>query len=404
MAQRPVFTWQGTDRRGNAVRGDIAAASPRLVRTRLQRQGIKPGTVRRKRAPREFGLFGQRVKSADVALFSRQMATMMRAGVPLVRCFDIVASGTTKVRFAKVIRGIRDEVASGASLASALAGFPHQFDDMYRNLVGVGEQSGTLDAMLDRIATYTETAEATKRKVKKAMTYPLLVVVAAVIVTAILLIHVVPQFEAVFAGVGADLPAFTRLVIRISDFLQSWWLALLIGGIGMGGGAALGRRSPRWRDAVDRGLLRTPIAGGILRKAAVARYARTLATATAAGVPLVDALGSVAKSTGNAVYTRAVLAVRDEAAAGLALHAAMRESRVFPEIAVQMVAVGEESGSLDDMLGRAAEHFEAAVDAAVDNLTTLIEPLMMAVLGVLVGGLILAMYLPVFHLGSVFGG
>ncbi len=403
MAEQAVFVWAGSDRHGRAVDGELAGPTPQVVRALLRRQGITAKRVRKKRR-RGGSRIGQRIRTADIALFSRQMATMMRAGVPLVQAFDIVASGVSNAKLAAVIGALRDEVAAGTPLSSALAGFAVQFDDMYRNLVHVGEQSGALDTMLDRIAAYQEGAEATKRKLKKAMTYPLLVVVAALVVTAILLIHVVPQFEAVFAGVGSELPAFTQFVIGLSDFMQAWWWALLgvmiIAGTGF---AALRRRSQRFRDTLDRLFLKVPVAGRIIVKAAVARCARTLATAVSAGVPLVDALGSVADATGNAVYVDAVRSVRDDVAAGQPLHGSLRTSGVFPDMMVQMVAVGEESGSLDDMLGKTAEHFEGQVNDAVDNLAALVEPLLMAVLGVLVGGLILAMYLPVFQLGAVFG-
>ena len=401
MTRQTVFLWQGVDAAGRPASGELTAPAARVAEAMLRRQGVKAKRLRRKRRSWSFAA---RVKTGDVALASRQLAAMMRAGVPLVRAFEIVAAGAKNDALASVVRGVAGDVAAGAALATALGKHPAAFDEMYRNLVRVGERSGTLDAMLERIAAYQETALATRRKVKKAMTYPLLVVVAAMVVSGILLVYVVPQFEAVFAGAGADLPAFTRFVIRCSEVMQAWWWALLTGVGGIAAGAAIARRrSAAFRGWLDRVALKLPVVGAILRQAAVARYARTLATATAAGVPLVDALAAVADSTGNVVYAEAVRRAREEVVAGQALHHAMRERRVFPNMIVQMVAVGEESGSLETMLGKAAEQFEAQVADAVDNLATLIEPLLMAVLGVLVGGLVIAMYLPVFQLGNVFG-
>lgn len=400
--QHTVFVWQGTDRSGRPVSGERSGTEARLVRAELRREGITAKGISKKRQS-SFSL-NNRVNAQDIALVSRQMATMMHTGMPIVQAFDIVAAGARNAKLKDVVQGVRGEVAAGTSLSSALARFPAHFDRMYCNLVAVGEQSGALDTMLERIARHQESAEATKRKVKKALIYPALVVTAAVVVTALLLIYVVPQFEAVFAGAGAELPAFTRFVIGISDFMLAWWWSLLLGLIAAGAGFVVAkRRSQRFRETLDKVYLVVPIAGGILVKASVARCARTLATAVGAGVPLVDALGSLAESTDNAVFRNAVRVVRDAVAGGQALHQSMRDARVFPNMLVQMVAVGEESGSLDDMLDKAAEQFEAQVDDAVDNLTALIEPLMMAVLGVLVGGLVIAMYLPVFQLGNVFG-
>lgn len=400
MATPTVFVWHGTDAAGRTVSGEVTAAEPRLARAVLRRQGI---AVARLRRPRRALRFGDRVKPDDVALFSRQLATMMRAGVPLVRAFDIVAGGARNAAFKALIQRVCGDVAAGSALSQALAKHPAQFNALYCNLVAVGEQSGTLEAMLGRLADDQERAAAIKRKVKKALTYPALVVAAAVVVCTILLIHVVPQFEAVFAGAGARLPTFTRFVIRCSELAQAWWWIALLASVGAGVGVVLAkRRSQAFAAVLDRTALRAPLVGGLLRQAAVARYARTLGTALAAGVPLVEALAAVAESTGNAVYVAAVHGIREEVAAGRALHQSMRECGAFPNMTVQMVAVGEESGSLDTMLNKAAEQLEAQVADAVDNLTTLIEPLLMAVLGVLVGGLVVAMYLPVFQLGNVF--
>ena len=403
MVEQTLFDWEGRDRFGRKTGGEINGASARLVRARLRRQGIAVRRVRKRSQP-TGGLLARRIRAADIALFSRQMATLIRAGIPLVQAFDVVANGMRSRKLAAIVHGIRREVAAGASLSSSLAKYPDQFDDLYRGLIDVGEQSGALETMFERIAIYQERSLATRLKLKKAMMYPCVVVLAAIVVTVILLVYVVPQFEMVFDGVGAELPAFTRFVIGISDFLRDRWHVLLsaIAAVALLV-FVLNRRSGRLRGILDRTVLKSPIAGDMVVKAATARYARTLATSVAAGMPLMDALRSVAGATGNAVYADAVATLGDEVAAGQSLSVAMRAHRVFPDMVVQMVAIGEESGSMDDMLARAASHFETQLDTAVDGLTSLVEPLMMAVLGVLVGGLIVAMYLPVFQLGSAFG-
>ena len=405
MAEKDTFAWEGIDRFGRKRSGESAGGSSKLVRAQLRRQGIAARRVRRKRAAGKSSRYARRVGADDLALFSRQLATMIRAGVPLVHAFEVVANSTRSTKLAAAVQGIRQDVAAGASLKSALAKFPALFDELYLGLIDVGEQSGALETMLERIAVYQERANATRRKLAKAMTYPCVVVVSAVVVTALLLVYVVPQFESVFAGVGAELPAFTRFVIGISDALRSQWpvLLALVGAV-WAGGALLNRRSKGFRNLLDRVLLKAPIAGDIVGKAAVARFARTLATSIAAGMPLVEALRTVAGATGNVVYAGAVASLRDETSAGQSLSLAMRDTRVFPDMIVMMVAIGEESGSLDDMLARSATHFETQLDTAVDSVTSLVEPLLMAILGVVVGGLVVAMYLPVFQLGSVFGG
>ena len=406
MTAAHAYVWTGVDRLGRHTGGELVADSPKAARATLRRRGIAPKRVRRKRPPgasRWRG--GRRVKSDDIALFSRQMATMLRAGVPLVHAFDVVAKSARSPKLVAVIESVRRDTAEGAPLTSALAKFPAVFDDLYVSLVGVGEQSGALETMLERIATYQERTQSTRRKLAKAMTYPAVVVVAAAIVTALLLIHVVPQFETVFAGVGADLPGFTRFVIGISDGLREEWPVLLgAATLAFLGFATAHRRSRRFRHLRDRCVIKSPIAGDVVVKASVARFARTLATSVAAGMPLVEALRAVVDATGNVVYAQAIRRLRDEVAAGQPLATSMRDCRVFPDMIVQMVAIGEESGSLDDMLARSATHFEAQLDAAVDRLTALVEPLLMAVLGVVVGGLVVAMYLPVFQLGTAFGG
>lgn len=397
-----TFLWEGKDRKGNKTKGEIAGSNLALVKAQLRKQGINPDKVRKKPKP----LFGgsKKISPFDVAVFTRQLATMMRAGVPLVQAFDIVLDGLEHAGLRDLVTSIRNDVSSGNSFAASLRKHPRQFDDLYCNLVDSGERAGALEHMLDRIATYLEKTETLKRKVKKAMTYPAAVVIVAIIVSSILLIKVVPQFQSLFNGFGADLPAFTQMVVNLSHWMQSYWYMALFGAIGAGllFREAL-RRSPKLSDAVDRYLLKVPIAGQILDKSAVAKFARVLSTTFAAGVPLVDALDSVAGATGNAVYRDAVRKIREDVSSGTQLQVSMRQAAVFPAMAVQLTAIGEESGNLDEMLGKVAEHFEADVDDMVDNLTALMEPMIMAVLGVLVGGLIIAMYLPIFEMGKVVG-
>ena len=405
MAQSALFVWEGTDKQGRKTKGEIASSNPNLARAELRRQGINATRVRKK-AQMAAGLsLGGAIKPADIALFTRQMATMMRAGVPLVQSFEIVADGVDKPKMRDLILAIRTDVSGGTSFASAIRKHPLFFDDLFCNLVDAGEQSGSLETMLDRIASYKEKTETLKGKVRKAMTYPIAVLLVAFIVSGILLIKVVPQFQSVFKGFGAELPAFTMFVIHLSDIVQNYWL-IVVGAIiaAVVGFVAAHRRSKPMRDAIDRVLLRVPIIGSILEKSAVARYARTLATTFAAGVPLVDALNSVAGAAGNAVFTNAIYKVRDDVSTGQQLNFSMRNTGVFPNMVIQMVAIGEESGALDSMLDKAASYYEEQVDNAVDNLTALMEPIIMSVLGVLVGGLIIAMYLPIFQLGRVVGG
>lgn len=397
-----VFVWEGTDKKGGKIKGELTGQSPALVKAQLRKQGINPLKVRKKPASL-FGA-GKKIKPMDIALFTRQMATMMKAGVPLLQSFDIIGEGFENPNMRKLIDEVKQEVAAGNSFAASLRKKPQYFDDLYCNLVDSGEQSGALETLLDRIATYKEKTEALKAKIKKAMTYPISVIVVAVIVTAILLIKVVPQFEAVFSGFGAELPAFTQIVVNMSRGLQEWWFVF----IGAFFVIAISfkeahKRSEKFRDFLDRTLLKAPIVGDILYKAVVARYARTLATTFAAGVPLVEALDSVSGATGNVVFRNAVQKIRTDVSSGTQLNFSMRTTGIFPSMAIQMTAIGEESGSLDEMLDKVAGYYEEEVDNAVDNLTTLMEPMIMAVLGVLVGGLIVAMYLPIFQLGSVVG-
>jgi type IV pilus assembly protein PilC len=394
------FTWEGTDRKGTKVKGEMTGLNPALIKAQLRKQGINPTRVRKK----SVSLFGKgkKIKPMDIALFTRQLATMMSAGVPLLQAFDIIGEGFDNPNMRKMVDDIKQDVAAGNSLANSLRKQPQYFDDLYCNLVDAGEQSGALETLLDRVATYKEKTEALKKKIKKAMTYPAAVIVVALIVSAILLIKVVPQFQSVFEGFGAQLPAFTLFVIAISETLQEWWL-LVLGGLFLLAFVLRNfhKKSKKFRDATDRALLKIPLIGSILYKSAIARYARTLATTFAAGVPLVDALDSVAGASGNIVFRNAVEKIKGDVSTGMQLNFSMRTTGVFSSLAIQMTAIGEESGSLDEMLSKVATFYEDEVDNMVDNLTTLMEPMIMAVLGVLVGGLIIAMYLPIFQLGSV---
>ena len=395
-----VFTFEGTDRKGGKIKGELSGTSPALVKAQLRKQGINPTKVRKKAASL-FGK-GKKIKPMDIALFTRQMATMMASGVPLLQSFDIIGEGFENPNMRKLVDDIKQEVAAGNSLANSLRKKPLYFDDLYCNLVDAGEQSGSLETLLDRVATYKEKTEALKAKIKKAMTYPIAVIIVAIVVSAILLIKVVPQFQSVFAGFGAELPAFTRFVISISEVLQQWWFIVLIALFGIAFAfRGVHRRSEKFRDNVDRSVLKLPVVGDILYKSSVARYARTLSTTFAAGVPLVEALDSVAGATGNVVFRTAVNKIKQDVSSGTQLNFAMRTTGIFPSMAIQMTAIGEESGSLDAMLDKVASYYEAEVDNAVDNLTTLMEPMIMAILGVLVGGLVIAMYLPIFQLGNV---
>ena len=397
------FKWEGTDRKGAKIKGELSGQSVPLVKAQLRKQGINPTKVVKK-SSFSLGGGGGKIKPLDIALFTRQMATMMKAGVPLLQSFDIIADGLEKPAMRKLVEEVKQEVAAGNSLANSLRKKPLYFDDLYCNLVDSGEQSGSLENLLDRVATYKEKSEALKAKIKKAMNYPIAVVLVALIVSAILLIKVVPQFQEVFAGFGAELPAFTLMVIGLSEFLQNYWYLFLIGIVASAFlFKNLKQRSKKFRDYLDRFTLKIPVVGDIIYKSSVARYARTLSTTFAAGVPLVDALDSVAGATGNVVFVDAVNHIKQDVSSGTQLNFSMRTTGVFPAMAVQMTAIGEESGSLDSMLDKVATFYEEEVDNMVDGLTSLMEPMIMAVLGVLVGGLIIAMYLPIFQLGSVVG-
>jgi type IV pilus assembly protein PilC len=387
------------DKKGQRIKGRSVAANEQALKSELRRQGVVATRIRKQSQAFKSG---GKVKAEDIAIFSRQLATMLGAGIPLVQAFEIVGNGHEKPAMQRLVLDIKGDVEGGTSLHEALAKHPLYFDDLFVNLVEAGEQSGALETLLDKVATYKEKSEAIKKKVKKALFYPAAVLVVAVIVSLILLIFVIPQFESLFKGFGADLPAFTQMVVNLSKFVQANGLYMAI----VAGGAGyfffyFKKRSRKMREFLDRVSLKLPIIGPILKKAAIARYARTLSTMFAAGVPLVEALESVAGACGNIVYEDGVMKMRDEVATGQRLQRAMENTSLFPNMVVQMIAVGEESGSLDAMSGKVATFYEEDVDAAVDSMSSLLEPLIMAVLGVLVGGMVIAMYLPIFKLGSV---
>ena len=402
-ASKITYIWEGTDNKGNRNKGEINARSDAIVKAELRRQGIRPIKVKKK--PQAlFGSMGQKpIVPKDIAIFSRQLATMMASGIPLVQSFDIIGKGHEKPAMQDMLASIKSDIEGGSTLTESLGKFPFQFDDLFCNLVEAGEHAGILEELLVKIAEYKEKTESLKAKIKKALTYPISVLIVAVIVTSILLVFVVPQFESLFSGFGADLPAFTQMVVELSRFMQEWWWAVF----GIMGGVVfiimqVKKRSRKFNHLLDRAILKMPIIGDIMNKAAIARYARTLSTMSAAGVPLVEALESVSGATGNIVYAEAVLQMREQVATGIQLQQAMKNVGLFPHMVVQMVAIGEEAGSVESMLGKVADFYEEEVDNAVDSLASLIEPLIMAILGVLVGGLIIAMYLPIFMLGSVF--
>jgi len=394
------FLWEGTDRKGKKIKGKAMAADEASVRADLRRQGVVPTRIRKQRKSMFAG--GGTITTTDIAIFSRQLATMLAAGIPLVQAFEIVGSGHDNAAMQKLIMTVKGDVEGGSSLAEALAKQPLHFDDLFVNLVEAGEQAGALETLLDKIATYKEKTEAIKKKIKKALTYPAAVLVVAFVVTTILLIFVIPAFEDLFQGFGADLPTFTRMIIDLSQFVREKgvYLAMMIGGA-VFSFFYFKKRSRAMRHFLDRVILKAPVIGPILQKAAIARYARTLSTMFAAGVPLVEALQSVSGATGNIVYELGVLRMRDEVATGQRLQVAMENTDLFPNMVIQMIAVGEESGSLDSMSAKVADFYEEDVDNAVDNLSSLLEPMIMAILGVLVGGLVVAMYLPIFKMGSV---
>ncbi len=396
-----LFAWEGVDRRGTRVKGQSRAANIAFVRADLRRQGVNATKVRKKAQPL-FGGGKKKITSGDIAVFSRQLATMMSAGVPLVQAFDIVGRGHENQAMQELILSIKADVESGTALTEALRKHPRYFDDLYCNLVGAGEQAGVLETVLDKIATYKEKTESIKGKIKKALWYPGAVILVAIGVTTIILLFVIPQFKSLFSSFGADLPAFTLMVIALSDFVRDYWwaIAAALGAAGFAI-AKLWQRSRKFRELIDRMTLKLPVIGPIMHKAALARFARTLSTMFAAGVPMVEALESVAGATGSVVYSDAVMLMREEVATGQALQLSMRQRNLFPHMVIQMTAIGEESGALDEMLAKVADFYEEEVDNAVDSLSSLLEPLIMVVIGTLVGGLVIAMYLPIFKLAAV---
>ncbi|MAK32205.1 type II secretion system F family protein [Acinetobacter sp.] len=398
----PVFAYEGVDRKGIKLKGELPARNMALAKVTLRKQGITIRTIREKRKNIFEGLLKKKVKPLDIAIFTRQLATMMKAGVPLVQAFEIVAEGLENPAMRDVVLGLKNEVEGGNTFAGALRKYPQYFDNLFCSLIESGEQSGSLEIMLDRVAVYKEKSEVLKQKIKKAMKYPATVIVVAIVVTIILMVKVVPVFKDLFTSFGADLPAFTQLVVNMSNWMQDYWFILiLVIGAAIAGFLEARKRSKRFRDQLDRLVLRLPIVGDLVYKAIIARYSRTLATAFAAGVPLIDALASTAGATNNTVYEQAVLKIREDVSTGQQLNFAMRVSNRFPTMAIQMVAIGEESGALDEMLDKVANYYESEVDHAVDGLTSMMEPLIMAILGILVGGLVIAMYLPIFQMGSV---
>ena len=400
-AVQTTYLWQGTDKQGNKTKGKIQGSSQALVKAQLRKQGVKPTKVKRK-AKDLFGPRKQKIKPSDIAIFTRQLATMMKSGIPLVQSFEIVGESLENPSMRELVGQIRDDVAAGNNFADSIRKHPRHFDDLFCNLVDAGEQSGALETMLDRLATYKEKSEALKAKIKKAMNYPIAVVCVALIVTGILLVKVVPQFATTFSSFGAELPAFTQFVLGLSDLaIAHWWKVLIAVGVGGYAFKEAKHRSRPVADMVDRISLKLPVVGPILNSSCYARFTRTLSTTFSAGVPLVDALESVAGATGNIVYSTATRKIRDDVTTGQQLNFAIKNTTLFPVMITQMVGIGEESGALDGMLDKCAVYYEAEVDNAVDGLTALMEPIIMAVLGVLVGGLMIAMYLPIFQLGAV---
>jgi len=403
VSQLQPFNWTGTDKRGVKIKGDYNAKNEQMVRAELRRQGITPLSVRKKSKPL-FGSAGKTIKPRDIAIFSRQIAVMMAAGVPMVQSFEIVAGGQTNVRMKNMVLDIKTNIEGGSSLAESLAKYPVQFDELYCNLVKAGESAGVLDTVLDTVATYKENIEAIKGKIKKAMFYPAMVFAVAIIVSAILLIFVVPQFEAVFKNFGAQLPAFTQMIVDLSRFLtRNWFFALVLIGSIIAALMFTYKRSKTFARFCARAVLKLPVVGQILHHSAIARFARTLGVSFAAGVPLVEALDSVSGATGSPVYNDAVKRIREDVSVGHQLQLAMRQANLFPNMVVQMVAIGEEAGALDKMLFKVAEFYEQEVNNAVDALSSLLEPFIMIIIGIIVGSLVIGMYLPIFKLAAVVG-
>ena len=403
VSKLTVYEWVALDKRGKRMKGDMPAKNASLVKAELRRQGMNPQTVRERAKPL-FGAAGSSVKPRDVAVFSRQIATMMKSGVPLVQSFDIIADGQKNPRFKNMLLDVKQGLEGGQALHEALGRYPVQFDELYRNLVQAGEASGVLDTVLDTVATYKERTEALKKKIKKALFYPIMVVSVAFLVSMIMLLFVVPVFAQTFKDAGAALPAPTQVVISASEFMKSWWWLVLLIIIGSVTGLVAGkRRSVKFAHFLDRVTLKLPVFGKIMRESAIARFARTLGVTFHAGVPLVEALDSVSGATGSIVYGDAVKQIRDDVSVGHQLQLAMRQTGLFPNMVVQMTAIGEESGALDNMLFKVAEFYEEEVENAVDTLSTLLEPMIMVILGVVVGGMVISLYLPIFKLAGTVG-
>ncbi|MGX9720867.1 type II secretion system F family protein [Stenotrophomonas acidaminiphila] len=402
-SQMQPFVWEGTDKRGARMKGEQEARNANMLRAELRRQGITPTVVKPKPKPL-FGASGSAIKPKDIAFFSRQMATMMKSGVPIVTALEIIGNGHKNPRMAKLVGQIRADLEGGSSLYEAISKHPIQFDELYRNLVRAGEGAGVLETVLETIANYQENIESLKGKIKKALFYPAMTIAVALLVSAILLVFVVPQFEEVFSSFGADLPVFTQMIVAASRFLVSWWWLILLVTVGAIVGFIFAlKRSSRMQHAMDRLILKVPVIGQIMHNSAIARFSRTTGVTFRAGVPLVEALGIVAGATGNKVYEEAVLHMRDDVAVGYPVNMAMKQVNVFPHMVIQMTAIGEEAGALDTMLFKVAEYFEQEVNNAVDALSSLIEPMIMVFIGVVVGGMVIGMYLPIFKLASVVG-
>ena len=392
------FVWEGTDKRGKKMKGEQSAKSANLLRAELRRQGITPTVVKTKPKPL-FGSTGQKITAKEIAVFSRQLATMIKSGVPVVQALEIIGNGHKNERMKTMVNNLRLDIEGGSSIYEAMGKHPVQFDELFRNLVKAGESAGVLETVLDTIATYKENTESLKGKIKKALFYPATVIAVAILVSAILLVFVVPQFQQVFQSFGADLPAFTQMIIAASDFMIAWWWAILIVLVGgFFGFMYLYKRSPVMQHAMDRLSLKIPVIGQILNNAAIARFARTLATTFKAGVPLVEALDIVAGATGNQVYEKAVHEIKDDVSVGYQLNMSMKQVNLFPHMVVQMTAIGEEAGALDTMLFKVAEFYEEEVNNSVDALSSLLEPMIMIIIGGVVGSMVIGMYLPIFKL------
>ncbi|MCC5074438.1 type II secretion system F family protein [Xanthomonas campestris pv. plantaginis] len=398
-----MFVWEGTDKRGIKMKGDELARNANMLRAELRRRGIIPTVVKTKPKPL-FGAAGKPIKAKEIAFFSRQMATMMKSGVPIVGSLEIIGEGAKNPRMRKMVGEIRTDIEGGLSLNEAVSKHPVQFDELYRNLVRAGESAGVLDTVLDTVATYKENIEALKGKIKKALFYPAMVMAVALIVSSILLIWVVPQFETVFSSFGAELPAFTQMIVNLSRFMVSWWFPMLLIAVGSAIGLVMAyKRSPKMQHLFDRLILKVPVIGKIMHDSAIARFARTTAVTFKAGVPLVEALSIVAGATGNKVYEEAVLRMRDDVSVGYPVNMAMKQVNLFPHMVIQMTAIGEEAGALDAMLFKVADYYEQDVNNAVDALSSLLEPMIMIFIGTIVGGMVIGMYLPIFKLGAVVG-